>query len=599
LLPRRSLLSSGTNVIWPLQVMVVASLVAPALLFLYAGFANYRSIERHHQERLLSAVDVVEEHASKALQTIERTISETNEVLRDLSDEAIRAEEARLHARLQKTQVALPQIQSIWAFDRLGHPLVSSTVLPVPRALDNTDRDYFRAQAEADAGTYVGEVVVSKVGNHRFFVVSQRRPSPDGGFNGVIAVSVFPEHFREFYARMARGIADSFGLVRPDGAFLARYPSRDEGPMRLNPQSVFVQAIRTEPEAGLFTAVSQIDGVERRIGYRKVPDLPIYVQVGMETAAVWRELRATMLGHLVFGAPATFLLFGLSLYALRRTRGFHAEVGRREMAEAALKQAQRLEAIGQLTGGVAHDFNNLLMVVKGNAERLRRSGIDERQKRSLDAIETAAERGASLTRQLLSFSRKQTHEPSVVDLGQLLPELQEMLRSSLRGDIAVALKLADELWPIKVDLSEFELAILNVAVNARDAMPQGGQLTMSAQNVTLSDPEVIGRPGEFVALSIADTGSGIPPTSCRASSSPSSRRRRSARARASVSAKSTASPANRKAPRRSRASPAAAPRSPSTCRERSTWPGRRSGRSAPHPRATAGDRSSSSRTIRR
>src|SRR4051794_22046616 len=240
--------------------MVVASLVAPALLFLYASLANYRAIARHHEERLLGALEVVEEHASKALQTIVLTVSATNEVLRDLPDEAIRADEARLRERLRKTQAPLAQIQSIWAFDRFGHPLVSSTVLPVPRELDNTDRDYFRAQAESDAGTYVGEVVNSKVGNHRVFVVSQRRPSPDGSFNGIIAVSVFPEHFREFYARMAGGIADSFGLVRPDGVFLVRYPSRDDGPIRLNPQSVFAQAIQRHPDGGLFTALSQIDG---------------------------------------------------------------------------------------------------------------------------------------------------------------------------------------------------------------------------------------------------------------------------------------------------------------------------------------------------
>nr|WP_281433499.1 ATP-binding protein [Microvirga splendida] len=180
------------------------------------------------------------------------------------------------------------------------------------------------------------------------------------------------------------------------------------------------------------------------------------------------------------------------------------------MAEAALKQAQRLEAVGHLTGGVAHDFNNLLMVVKGNVDRLRRYAMEERQKRSLDAIETAAGRGASLVRQLLSFSRQQTHEPEVVDLSGYLLDLQDMLRSSLRGDIAIEMRVPPGLWNTKVDLSELELAILNIAVNARDAMPDGGRLLIEAWNLNLRDPDVLGLQGEFVALSLTDTGSGIP-----------------------------------------------------------------------------------------
>jgi two-component system NtrC family sensor kinase len=168
-----------------------------------------------------------------------------------------------------------------------------------------------------------------------------------------VAVSVRPEHFHDFYGRISRGIADSFGLIRADGEFLARYPSRGGEAMRLNPQSGFLQAIRYNQEAGLFTAISQLDGIQRRIGYRKVPGYPLYVQVGIETAALSRNLWSSMSGLLGFGIPATLLLFGVSLYALQRTRSFHAEVERREVAEAALKQAQRLEAVGHLTGGVA------------------------------------------------------------------------------------------------------------------------------------------------------------------------------------------------------------------------------------------------------
>jgi two-component system, NtrC family, sensor kinase len=498
------------TVLWPLQLLMVASLLGPALFFAYTAWDDYRRIVEHSDERIVRALDVVQEHSLKAFQTIERTIAETNEVIRDLSPEQIQADEARLQRRLRRTQDTLPQIEAIWVFDKAGHPLVSSTILPVPRDLDNSDRDYFKVQAARDAGTFIGRPITAKIGNIKFFVVSQRRPSSDGSFDGIVAISVRPEHFRDYYTRISRGLADSISLIRDDGAFLARFPSNGNEASQLSPGNSLLPAIQSNQEAGFITATSQIDGIERRMGYRRVPGYPIYVTTGIETASMWRELWSEMSELLVFGLPATLGMFAISLLALRRTRSFHAEVERREVAEAALKQAQRLEAVGHLTGGVAHDFNNLLMVVKGNVDRLRRYSMEERQKRSLDAIETAAGRGASLVRQLLSFSRQQTHEPEVVNLSRYLDDLQDMLRSSLRGDIAVEMRLEDEVWNTKVDLNELELAILNIAVNARDAMPQGGRLLIEARNMTLHDPAVIGLKGDFVVLSLADNGSGIP-----------------------------------------------------------------------------------------
>jgi two-component system NtrC family sensor kinase len=498
------------TVFWPLQLMLVASLLGPALFFAYTAWDDYHRIRQHSDERIERALDVVQEHSLKAFQTIERTMAETNEVLRGLTPEQILAEEARLQSRLRRTQDALPQIESIWVFDRAGHPLVSSTIMPVPRDLDNSDRDYFKVQAQHDAGTFIGRTITSKIGDIRFFVVSQRRPMQDGSFDGIVAVSVRPEHFRDYYGRVSRALADSISLIRSDGEFLARYPSRGDDPLQLTPGNSLLPAIQSNVQSGLITTVSQIDGIERRIGYRKVPGYPIYVTTGIETASMWRALWSEMGQLLAFGIPATLGLFAISLLALRRTRSFHSEVERREIAEAALKQAQRLEAVGHLTGGVAHDFNNLLMVVKGNADRLRRYPMEERQKRSLDAIETAAGRGASLVRQLLSFSRQQTHEPEVVNLSRYLLDLQDMLRSSLRGDIAIDMQLPHGLWNTKVDLNELELAILNIAVNARDAMPDGGRLLIEAWNLSLRDSDAIGLKGDFVALSLTDTGCGIP-----------------------------------------------------------------------------------------
>jgi two-component system NtrC family sensor kinase len=196
----------------------------------------------------------------------------------------------------------------------------------------------------------------------------------------------------------------------------------------------------------------------------------------------------------------------------QRILAFMNDVTAQRRTEAALRQSQRLEAVGQLTGGIAHDFNNLLLVVAGNAEMLRAGLREERHIRALDAIDRASRRGERLTRQLLAFSRQQALSPSVIDLSDRLPRLKEMLAGSLRGDIAIAFDLPATIWPIVVDAGELELALLNIAVNARDAMPNGGKFVVSARDVTLAKPSAPeGLAGDFVALTLTDTGEGISP----------------------------------------------------------------------------------------
>ena len=183
-----------------------------------------------------------------------------------------------------------------------------------------------------------------------------------------------------------------------------------------------------------------------------------------------------------------------------------------ERAHQQLAQAQKMEALGQLTGGVAHDFNNLLMVVSGQAQALMRRPTDQKNTRSLEAILAAASRGETLTRQLLTFARRQPQNRRTVHLGQTIIAFRDVLASSARGKIDLRIDIPKNTWPVSIDIPEFELSLVNLVVNARDAMPEGGAITVSAENAALRGEETIeGIEGEFVALSISDTGSGIPP----------------------------------------------------------------------------------------
>jgi signal transduction histidine kinase len=191
------------------------------------------------------------------------------------------------------------------------------------------------------------------------------------------------------------------------------------------------------------------------------------------------------------------------------------QIAERERVESTLRQMQRLEAVGQLTSGVAHDFNNLLTVVLGNIGFLEKEfvarGIDGRSRQRLSYMRTAAERGAKLTDQLLSFSRRQRLEPRSLDLNETVIGMRDLLQSTMGGSIHIETKHYCGLWLALVDPTQLELAILNLAINARDAMEVGGSLRVETKNATLGLPMAPEDPpaGDYVTVSVSDTGTGM------------------------------------------------------------------------------------------
>ncbi|HEX8233567.1 MAG TPA: response regulator [Caulobacteraceae bacterium] len=195
----------------------------------------------------------------------------------------------------------------------------------------------------------------------------------------------------------------------------------------------------------------------------------------------------------------------------KANRQLLAQIEERERAQTALRQAQRLEAVGQLTSGVAHDFNNLLTVVLGNIRQLDKTAADPAVKRRLAMMAQAAERGATLTGQLLAFSRRQKLEPKAVDLNETVERMRELLQSTMGGSIRIETVLQPQLWPALIDPTQIELVLLNLAINARDAMEVGGSLTVETANVILGQPQRPEEPppGEYVMIAVSDTGSGM------------------------------------------------------------------------------------------
>jgi signal transduction histidine kinase/CheY-like chemotaxis protein len=182
--------------------------------------------------------------------------------------------------------------------------------------------------------------------------------------------------------------------------------------------------------------------------------------------------------------------------------------------EEALRQAQRMDALGQLTGGIAHDFNNLLTVIMGSHELFEASRDPEQARECVRNANEAAEMGARLTGRLLSFSRQRKLEPVALDLNEQILGMMDLLRRSIGETVSVSTSLARSLGTICVDPSEIENAVLNLAINARDAMPRGGRLALETEDISLSPDDCVAywlSPGQYVRLSISDTGSGMPP----------------------------------------------------------------------------------------
>ena len=296
-----------------LQWMMGASLALPLALFVFASAVSRVSIHQTADREIERTLDVAHEHALKVFETIDRSLSEIAEIVRDIPDADIAAREQALHLRLKHLVASLPQVKSVWIFDAKGRALVNSLVVAPPE-IDFSDRDYFKPHVAGDIGTHISEALTPRppYQGAPFFGVSRRRPSEDGSFAGVIQASVFPEYFENFYARIGREPGSYFALGLTDGmraGALSRHRPRSSASIARARSGKLIAA---SPKAGLITVTSPADGIERRLGFQRLAAYPIYVSAGLETSAIRARWLSTMGQHLIFGAPATALLFSHS-----------------------------------------------------------------------------------------------------------------------------------------------------------------------------------------------------------------------------------------------------------------------------------------------
>lgn len=494
---------------------MVATVVGALFVLSVASLEHYRFVSKSADERIARSLDIAVEHTNKVFEEIELLFSSVEGITQRRTVEALRSEQPQLHERLKKMIANVPDLRAIWLFDRNGKPLVTSSIYPAPD-IDNSDRDYFVAQRDPQRGAFVGKILIPRIGGAPFFSVSKKWQDESGDAAGISAVVVPPSAFEKFFATLTGGAAASYGIIRDDGAVLARYPVPASPDIVLAENTAFRRAIAAHGQKATYTTVSAVDNLKRRFEVRHLAHLPIYVTSSLEEMSIWREWAEWLLLQLAVGVPALGLVLWLEYLTLQRTNQFYAEARKRESAEAAVRQAQKMEAIGQLTGGIAHDFNNLLSIVMGNLEAiLRRTTNDDRTQRQARNALTGAERASQLVRRLLAFSRRQPLDPKPIDVNQVITQVAALLSRSLGEKIRIETFRAPDLWITDVDPVELEASIINLAINARDAMPNGGRLLVEARNVELdvsfcSKVENL-KPGDYIAISVADQGTGMAP----------------------------------------------------------------------------------------
>src|ERR1044072_6903664 len=274
---------------WTMHWLLAAAIALPLAIFAAAATISYRQNQIDAQDRLQRNLGTVYEHALKVLETVELASRYLDEMLDDATDQDIRANEEAFHRRLKSLTDILPQFADIWIVDADGRPVVAGTVFPVPRELDLSDRDYFRAHKNNEVqGLYAGNVVTARAtnarGQPRFFALSRKRVGADGRFEGVTVISVSPDYLRDYYATLTQPMVAA--VVRGDGTVLARYPELPQSTTTLTQGHDLSVQILARHDVGMVTGRSAVDGKERVYAFRRLPRADLYVATGLDKAAI-------------------------------------------------------------------------------------------------------------------------------------------------------------------------------------------------------------------------------------------------------------------------------------------------------------------------
>ncbi len=508
---------------WSQRLLLAASLLLPLLV---AGLFAWRDYARTMAEAEVAverAGALAQEHALKVVETATLVLERIGELIEGRDWQQLRSEVRRVHQGLFTLDDRLEHLRALHIIEPDGSLFAISRSWPTP-AVNLAGRDYFRRHAAGFTGTFFGEPLIGRTTGTLAFTISRPRLAADGRFDGVLIGSVEPRYFDRLWSGMGTG-RGAFALFRDDGQILAQWSAEGGHPIlpALLP-STRGGAVRMElqdAQGGAWLANV------RRVGQEQI--FVAYAMPRHAMLAIWRE-------HAILSAllalPVAVALFALTWYALSRWQHEQTvqqalarnssellnQIARREAAEEKLAQAQRLEAMGRLTGGIAHDFNNLLTTILGTVHLLERhigAAADDKTRRLLNAARDAVGRGAKLNASLLAFARRQPLRREALDVNGLVQGFEPLLQRALGDEVTLRSELGTGLPPCQADAAQLEAALLNLAINARDAMPHGGEVRLVTRTAWLSAADLAtnedAAPGAFAEIMLADSGQGMAP----------------------------------------------------------------------------------------
>jgi signal transduction histidine kinase/CheY-like chemotaxis protein len=441
--------------------------------------------------------------------------------------------ERQVHEILKAKASSLPQMEALSLIAADGGLVNFTRQFPAP-TLDLSRRDYVLALKDADPGqAYVSRPTKSIATGEWTLYIARRVNTPDGELAGLVVGAIRLSYFEQFYRSLHVEPGSGFSLWWRDGMLLARFPPVPDKVGTIAPDPIVDRQL-AQSGAAAGTLQRSVDGKDRILSVQLLRNYPLVVSVSRTRAEVlarWKSqaiviagaglVSAVALALMLWAMARQFLAYETANRALSERR---QAVEARDEAEEHVRQLQKMEALGQLTGGVAHDFNNLLQAVRSSLHMLEAGGElrGAGSRRALEVASQAVDRGATLTQHLLAFARRQRLAPAPVDLGAQVAGMATLLERTLGGAIRIRIDRDDAVPPALVDPHQFDLALLNLAINARDAMPDGGTLTIAVTSLSVGtgknaetgtgdgiSPALA--PGGYVAVTVRDSGTGMPP----------------------------------------------------------------------------------------
>lgn len=467
------------------------------LLLSYELWRSHAAAREGAERNVSNLIHVMSEQVARTFQSVDVNLQDIAGELADVP--AMRDNDPAFRARLHKRLAAMPFVRALFVIGRDGF-IAHDTDFPSTPRVSLADRDYFKAhENNPSLGLHIGRPLKSRSRGVWFISLSRRIATADGSFGGIVVAAIEPLYFESFYRQLWVG-GGTISLFLSPGTLLARSPAREEMIGKSFADMEPFHSLLGMRDPGVAWLTSPIDGISRIVGYQKLDIAPVIVLVTLNEADVMQPWR----GHATVGfIGATILLSLLAGLEVLSRRGRRRE----EAARRRLEATQRLEAVGRFAGGIAHDCGNLMRVIR-SATVVLRPLVNDRQEavKLLDEVDTSLNAGRALVSRLLTYARSTEFRPDVADPDALVREILPIARQAAGPGIDVVAKPSGEALSCRLDKAQFQAAIVNLVLNARDAMPSGGTITIDVQSAEDMDPSGA---LSWVDVTVTDDGIGM------------------------------------------------------------------------------------------